>query len=434
VLAIVALVTVASAAIGIATYRSTAGRLLDEVDGSLASAVAYSGRPGGWRPPGGDRPGPDRDDLRQYGGITVQFSDRDGSVLWPSSIGELPPVQTNGRQRFVTTTVDGERYRVLAAPVDDGTVQVARSLAETDRVLASVRNRTVVALAIVGALAAIAGWLIAGQLTRRLSHLTAAAEHVAVTGEFDVPVPSGGKDEAGRLGTAFDRMLGALASSRASQQRLVQDAGHELRTPLTSLRTNVSVLRRIDELPAEDRARLIEDLESETRELSTLVNEVIALATDRRDEEPPGPVDLRVLAERCAERAERRSGAAVKVDGATSAIVTGRAGALERAIGNLVENAVKFTNGSGEPVEVVVSVGAVEVRDRGPGIPTADLPHVFERFYRSIGARSTPGSGLGLSIVADVAASHGGSAFARARDGGGAIVGFTVALVPPVTS
>jgi two-component system, OmpR family, sensor histidine kinase MprB len=119
-------------------------------------------------------------------------------------------------------------------------------------------------------------------------------------------------------------------------------------------------------------------------------------------------------------------------------VVSGRAAAIERAVGNLVDNALKFDDESTEPVEVVQRGGRVEVRDRGPGIAAADLPHVFDRFYRATAARSRPGSGLGLAIVADVAERHGGSVFADARDGGGAVIGFTLpaplpAPQPPAT-
>ena len=123
-------------------------------------------------------------------------------------------------------------------------------------------------------------------MTRRLARLTGVAEEVAATGRLDVPVPVGGSDEAGRLGTAFNEMLTALGRSRDAQQRLVQDAGHELRTPLTSLRTNVSVLRRHETLAPETRTRVIDDLDAETRELTGLVNELVELATDARDDEP----------------------------------------------------------------------------------------------------------------------------------------------------
>ena len=221
-------------------------------------------------------------------------------------------------------------------------------------------------------------------------------------------------------------MLDALQRSKQEQQQLVQDAGHELRTPLTSLRTNVSVLRRRnDSLSAEQREQVLADLDSETRELTDLVNELVELATDRRDDEPVQPVRLADVAERAAARARRRFGRDVTVNGDES-LLDGRPMALERALQNLVDNACKFSDDG--PVEVTVADGTVTVRDHGPGLVDADIPHLFDRFYRSVEMRSKPGSGLGLSIVRSIVEGHGGGVFARNADGGGAAIGFVLPL------
>jgi two-component system sensor histidine kinase MprB len=203
----------------------------------------------------------------------------------------------------------------------------------------------------------------------------------------------------------------------------VQDAGHELRTPLTSLRTNVYALRRSDQLSPEERARTLDDLEGEAEELTRLINEVVELAADERGDEPVVELRLDELVQRVAARAAQRSGRQVQVS-AEGTVVVGRPVALERAVGNLVGNAVKFDPTG--PIEVRCAAGTVEVADRGPGIDDADLPHVFDRFYRATAARSRPGSGLGLAIVADVVTRHGGRVRARNRDGGGAVVGFSL--------
>ena len=109
--------------------------------------------------------------------------------------------------------------------------------------------------------------------------------------------------------------------------------------------------------------------------------------------------------------------------------VLGRPQALERAIGNLIENAIKFDDRPDGLIEVTVRNGRVEVADRGHGISADDLPHVFDRFYRSVDARSRPGSGLGLAIVSDVAHLHGGTTFAAPRDGGGTTVGIVLPVL-----
>jgi two-component system, OmpR family, sensor histidine kinase MprB len=450
VIALVALSALATIAIGVSTYSSTANRLGGEVDRSLANAVdQVFDRLG--RGPGPDVDGdanPASNDGRGFPGprrplsfeqILIQAIDEAGTVWLAPASGALPvdaadivvAADAEPRiERWSRTEIDGTSYRMVTVSLGQsaGALQAARSLAENDRVLAAQRNRTILAMIVVTIAAAAIGWLIARQATRRLVRLTAAAEEVANTGRLDVAVAVGGTDEAGRLGVAFGDMLGALARSRDDQQRLVQDAGHELRTPLTSLRTNISVLRRFDDLPAETRHRVLDDLDGEARELTTLVNELVQLATEERTEEIPQIVELAPIVERVADRARRRSGRLVLVDAdACRALV--RPQALERAVGNLVENALKFDDRPDGTIDIEVRNGRIAVSDRGPGIEPADLPRVFDRFYRSISARSRPGSGLGLSIVDDVAKMHGGTAFATNRTDGGATVGLALPIV-----
>ena len=142
-------------------------------------------------------------------------------------------------------------------------------------------------------------------------------------------------------------------------------------------------------------------------------------SSERRVDEEFGPVDLPELADRVATRARRRSGRDVLVD--AEGVVTGRVRGLERALTNLVDNAVKFSEG---PVEVVLRPNGFRVLDRGPGVAPEDTARIFDRFHRATSARSLPGSGLGLAIVHEVATTHGGTVFARPRPGGGAEIGF----------
>ena len=326
-------------------------------------------------------------------------------------------------------TIDGEPYRMLTIPVilrtngieRPGAVQLARSLSENDRSLDAILGHTLLAIAIAVVASAIVGWLLGRQLTRRLTRLTEAVGTVAATGRLDVVVPATGADETARLGQAFSGMLGALAKSREDQTRLVQDAGHELRTPLTSLRTNVSVLREIERLAPDERRQLIADLDSESRELTALVNELVELATDRHDDEPVQHVLLGEIASRAVARATRRSGRDVRLE-ADNSTVDGQPAALERAIQNLVENAAKFADEG--PIEVEVRDRTVTVRDHGAGIREEDQPHVFDRFFRAVDQRSKPGSGLGLAIVKSVVDAHHGEVFVRNAPGGGAVLGF----------
>ncbi|MEU6662396.1 HAMP domain-containing sensor histidine kinase [Streptomyces sp. NPDC046821] len=327
----------------------------------------------------------------------------------------------------------GDEYRMTTVSLGGGrgAVQVAQQFSDTEDLLRQLQRRTgVVALAVILA-SAFVGWWLARRITRRLVLLAGAAEEVAGTGHLDVRVPVEGGDEVGSLGRSFDRMLGRLARAIEDQRRLVQDAGHELRTPLTSLRTNISLLRRIEDLPPAAREELIADLAQESRELTDLVNELVDLAAGKEDDEPVVEVELADTAEDVAVLTRRRTGReiTVRVTGATA--IQGRPASLQRALSNLVENAAKFDRGGTEPIQIVVTGGIpdgvrVEVLDRGPGIADSDLERVFDRFYRAPAARSLPGSGLGLSIVQEVASAHGGRAFAERRTGGGAAIGFTV--------
>ncbi|MEO6084523.1 MAG: HAMP domain-containing sensor histidine kinase [Umezawaea sp.] len=303
-----------------------------------------------------------------------------------------------------------------------GSVQLARLISRTEAAVTSLAWRTAGAAVVVLLLAVLAGWLVARRLTRGLERLTGVAEEVASSGRLDVAVPREGTDEVARLGAAFDSVLVRLASAREDQRRLVQDANHELRTPLTSLRTNVSVLKRMDELSPESRGQLVEDLDGETRELAHLVAELMEFSSERRVDEEYGAVDLHGLAERVATRARRRTSREVLVD--AEGVVTGRARGLERALANLVDNALKFAPDG--PVELVLRPTGFRVLDRGPGVAPEDTARIFDRFHRATTARSLPGSGLGLAIVHEVATTHGGAVFARSRPGGGAEIGFTL--------
>ena len=459
VLLLAALAASATAAIGVVTYRTTSRELVDTVDRSLEAAASRIVRlPDSRYDPDGDGTMGDRDGGRDRDGrpgrgdadggaffeqIRWQVIDSRGTILASSStdvisVGDtdLAVASSGNRDALRTVTMrtgrDVERMRVLTVPFLDGALMMSRSLTEQDAIVSAILRRTLLAVVLVVAVTLIAGWLIARQVTRRLEHLTATAGTVADTGRLDVPVPVDGADETGQLGRAFSRMLDALQRSKQSQQQLVQDAGHELRTPLTSLRTNVSVLRRnFDSLTAEQRQQVLADLDSETRELTDLVNELVQLATDQRDDEPVHQVALADIAERAAARAHRRTGREINVVADDSAL-QGRPAALERAVQNLVDNACKFAPTG--TIDVAVRGGVISVRDHGAGLDPADIPQLFDRFYRAIATRSLPGSGLGLSIVKSVAESHGGSVFARnAVDGlGGAEVGIVLPASPPV--
>jgi two-component system sensor histidine kinase MprB len=437
ILALTLLASAATAAIGIASYTNTKHQLESSVDRSLDdAALRFEERPEMGDP---DHDGdqtihyPSQSRPRSFEQVLFQRIAADGTVVVEPQSGALPVTEADlavaastdpSARTGYDTNIDGEHYRVLTIKYADGAVVFARSLAESQNSLESILHSTLLAVAIVALVSAALGWAVAHGITRRLERLTVVAGVVASTGRLDVDVPTDGKDETGQLGRALSGMLSALHSSREEQHRLVQDASHELRTPLTSLRTNVSVLRRkFSGLDESSREQLLADLDSETRELTDLVNELVELATDRRDDELVQPVRLGDPAERAAARARRRTGRTIVVN-ADDTTIDGRPGALERAMQNLIDNACKFaTDGD---VEVAVRRGRVSVRDHGHGLREADIPHLFDRFYRSVEMRSRPGSGLGLAIVRSVVEAHGGEVFAANASGGGAVIGFTL--------
>lgn len=406
--------------------RAVAAAIIDGDEGVLDSAVA--GLPV-FRP--GDRSrvlvaqriGPDGSVTPLGGGVVTLPVGAADRALAANPV----PGATTTSDLAVGTRADAVAYRVVTTAVGGGrgAVQVGIDLHVPHLELGGLAKEITAIAVLVTVVAAGLGWLLARRIARRLVRLTAIAEEISSVGSGVGDVPVEGRDEVARLSSSFNAMLGRLAESREAQERLIQDAAHELRTPLTSLRTNASVLRRLDRLGPEARERLVADVEGETRELSNLVDELIALALARRTDEEDDAVDLSWVVRAAADRTRRRTGREIVVE-CDGTRVRGQRAALERAVGNLVENAAKFdTHGAG-PIEIRARGGSVAVSDRGPGLAAQDVGRVFDRFYRADAARSLPGSGLGLAIVADIAAAHDGRTFAGNRPGGGATIGFAV--------
>ena len=222
-------------------------------------------------------------------------------------------------------------------------------------------------------------------------------------------------------------MLRSLNSSRERQAQLIADAGHELRTPLTSLRTNIELLAadaRSGMLSESDRIAIMNDVNAQLVEFTSLIGDLVALARDETFATPE-PLDFRDVVNGALDRARRRAfGLHFDVE-LNPFYVVGDSDMLERAITNLLDNAVKWSPPGGT-VRVQLEGDRLRVADEGPGIAEADLPYVFDRFYRADTARNTPGTGLGLSIVAQTISQHGGWVKAGASAQGGAE--FTVQL------
>jgi two-component system sensor histidine kinase MprB len=316
--------------------------------------------------------------------------------------------------------VRGEHLRVFTFEYEPGAaMQVARPLTEVDQSLQ--RLGVLLLLIAVGgiALAAVLGLLISRTALAPVTRLTETAERVSVTGDLSERIEVGeGSDELSRLAASFNMMLGALEDSTRAQRQLVADASHELRTPLTSLRTNIEVLASNRELPDEERTRLLSDVIEQLEEMTTLISELIELARAEQQTAEPEDVRLDLLTSDAIERVRRNRPGVEFSTRLEKSVVRGVPATLERAIGNLLDNAAKWSPPDTE-VEVEVREGAVAVRDHGPGIADEDLPYVFDRFYRARSARGLPGSGLGLAIVRQVAEAHGGEVRAEHANGGG---------------
>jgi two-component system sensor histidine kinase MprB len=320
---------------------------------------------------------------------------------------------------FADATIADTHVRVLTFPVQPGVaLQILRPLEEVDETLQ--RLKTILILITLGGvgLAVALGLIVSRAAIAPVARLTRATERVTETGDLSERIDTRGQDELSRLAGSFNAMLGALEESTKAQRQLVADASHELRTPLTSLRTNFEVLMSDRELDPDERRRLLDDVVEQIGEMTTLIAELIELA--RGDQMPSEPEEVRLdlVAQEAVERARRdRPGVTFNTDLQRS-VVRGVQASLERAIGNVLDNAAKWSPPGGE-VDVTVHDGTITVRDRGPGIDEDDMPHVFDRFYRSPSARTMPGSGLGLAIVRQVAEAHGGEVIAERAEGGG---------------
>jgi two-component system, OmpR family, sensor histidine kinase MprB len=437
----VRLTLVAATAVALAVALASAvvyvvvrDQLRGQVDDSLRDrAVQIQSIPYGRGFP--DLPGPLLGGAAGY----VQIVSEDGTTRRP--LGADIPIPVTNRVLdvaggeaggfFTDETVADTHVRVLTFPYEAGVaVQVLRPLTEVDSTLDRLKTfLIVIALGGIG-LAAALGLIVSRAAIAPVARLTRATERVTETGDLSERIDATGEDELSRLAGSFNRMLGALEESTKAQRQLVADASHELRTPLTSLRTNFEVLMSDQELDPDERRKLLDDVVEQIGEMTTLIAELIEVA--RGDQLPSEREEVRLdlLAADAVERARRgRPGVTFNTELIESTVL-GVPASLERAIGNILDNAAKWSPSGGE-VDVRVEDGTVTVRDYGPGIDATDLPHIFDRFYRSSSARTMPGSGLGLAIVRQVAEAHGGGVVAERAEGGGTRITLRLNGGPP---
>lgn len=424
-------------------YLTTSRTLLAELDDNLdqiASEVLRGDMQGGPR-------------LNPFGGAggLVQVLNRNGAVVrGPGRDNQSFPVSPRALQlatgdeatrAFETITLvlgDTEvPLRVATIPVQVGSrpvgaVQVAVPATQQLATLARLR-RVLFSAGVIGTLlAAVAGWWLGRRATRPVADLTTVAEQVRATGDLTRRIEVDGDDELARLATTFNAMLAALERTQHSQTQLVSDASHELRTPLTSLRTNIEVLDAYDQLGEHDRGDLLRDVSAQLDEFGGLVDSLVALTRDARADVPAAPIALADLVEEVVTgmRPFVPPGRSITVH-ANPATVIGNHDSLARAVRNLVDNAIKYGEGTIE-VGLATSQGraVVSVADHGPGVAPAQRERIFDRFHRAPASRALPGSGLGLAIVAQSAARHNGHVTVDDASGGGALFRLELPLSP----
>ncbi|MFI0091125.1 sensor histidine kinase [Streptomyces bobili] len=333
---------------------------------------------------------------------------------------------------YDSTAENGEAVRVLTLPVQTTDGPVALVLGTPLKSTESTLNDLALILLLVSGIGVVgagaAGLAVARAGLRPVDKLTEAVEHVARTDDLGIriPVEEDAEDEVARLSRSFNSMTASLANSRALQQQLIADAGHELRTPLTSLRTNIELLSRSEEtgrpLPEADRKALLASVKAQMTELASLIGDLQELSrTDAQRGERVQVVSLEDTVESALRRARLRGPELTITASLDPWYVRAEPAALERAVVNILDNAVKFSPAGGS-VEVGLADGVLTVRDHGPGIPEDELPHVFDRFWRSQSARALPGSGLGLSIVARTVQQAGGEITVAGAEGDGTLV------------
>jgi two-component system, OmpR family, sensor histidine kinase MprB len=338
--------------------------------------------------------------------------DRDDSVARGLSPPYFRDVRMAGAEQRL--------YTMRLPSSSDGVVRTLRPLTEANATISGVR-RLLFGLTVGGALVAgLLGLLAANAVLRPVRALAGTVRKVSATRDLNQRIPVSGRDELASLAADFNAMLAALDESQQAQQQLIADASHELRTPLTAHRANIELLARPD-LPADRRQSVLGAAVRGIEELSTLVGDLIQAARAGRSLDTRQQLSLDELVAAAVERAQHRASGLRFESRLEPYQCVGARSRLERAVDNVLDNAIKWSPPGGS-VEVGLVDGTLTVRDRGPGIPEADLPHVYDRFYRAAAARALPGSGLGLAIVKQTVDDHGGSVTVANADGGGALL------------
>ena len=286
---------------------------------------------------------------------------------------------------------------------------------------------SLITLAVVVALAALLGWVVAGRVLRPVHRITSAARAASEHNLSARVALSGPRDELRELADTFDQMLGRLQEAFEGQRRFIANASHELRTPLAVMRATLDVVLADPDASPDELRSMAVDIRSAVGDAEHLVGALLILARNERGLTVHEEVDLATVTEDVADAADtagRRLRATL-----SPAVISGDPVLLERLVANLVDNAIRYAGGAGD---IWVSTGAADgngyltVANTGRIIPRADLDRIFQPFQRLDERTAHDGSGLGLAIVASIAAVHGGVATADPRPGGGLSITVTI--------
>jgi len=351
------------------------------------------------------------------------------------------------RTLFRSTYSQGIRMRVLSVPLTSprgpaGVLQVALNLSLLDATQQTLSSALIGLAVLAMVLAGIASWIIIGQALSPLAAATQVALHITHADDLSrrIPLKGNEREEVAQLIIAFNETLSRMEGLFNSQRRFLADVSHELRTPLTVIKGEISLMRHIGQVDEES----IANVEAEVDRLTRLVGDLLLLAQAESGRLPmeARPVELDTVLLEVFNQMRTLAGdkTQLKITEIDQVLVSGDRDRLKQVLVNLVGNAIQYTPVGGRvtlALEKVNNQARLTISDSGPGIPAEDLPHIFERFYRSERSRKrrtgaqTSGFGLGLSIAFWIVRNHGGSIEVASQEGQGTTFCVWLPLLPP---
>jgi len=378
----------------------------------------------------------------------VQVWGPDGKLVATSpSIGTLTkPLDPNGLKAGLTSYEDsyleGAHLRVLSVPLkygdrSIGTLQVGASLGVADATRSNLLSVMALIAIVAVLMAAVGSWVVLGRALSPLEAITDTVDQINRADDLSRRIPFQGQndDEIGDLIISFNQTLERLESLFTSQQRFLADVSHELRTPLTVIKGTVDLIRRMKKADEES----LSSIDQEAGRLTRLVGGLLMLAQAETGKLilVLRPVELDLLLTEVFQEMRVLAGSKVQVhlNEIDQVMVNGDRDRLKQVFLNLAANAIQYTPQGGDvflSMSKINEQARVIVRDTGPGIPAADLPHIFDRFYRAEKSRTRSGSsgfGLGLSIAHWIVEHHGGQIKVESKEGKGTTFAIWLAVL-----